>query len=81
MAKLLDWDARCVATSDTRAHPQNCITLDEHQNDQTHPSYRCVPNIIEEIPVFTEWVEKHLNGNMTLPRNFYLSKQWHLLEE
>jgi cytochrome c oxidase assembly factor CtaG len=51
------------ATSlDTKALQQKSITLEELVDEVMPLLSRSAPNIIEEIPVFTDWVESNLSA-------------------
>ena len=82
MTKLQDWDVSFVSTLDmVKVHPQKYITLDELVKEVMPLLSDCVPNTIEEIPVFTSWDAKDLKGNMEHLKNYYIHKQCQLLEQ
>ena len=59
---LLNLDASSATTLVTRALPQKSITLEEVVDEAMRLLSRSAPNIIGEIPVFTEWVESNLSA-------------------
>lgn len=70
--KLLNWDAHYVGIKAMREHPANCITLDELAKEALRLLSAYVPTTIEaQIPVFMEWDESDLRGNMALLKNHY----------
>ena len=75
--KLLNWDAHYVGIKAMREHPANCITLDELVKEVLPLLSDSAPTTIEaQIPVFMEWEESDLKGNMALLKNYYLHKHW-----
>lgn len=63
MVAWRDLAASSVTTLATKGLQRNCITLEEVISlALQHPSFRSAPNIIEEIPVFTDWVESNLSA-------------------
>ena len=75
--KLLNWDAHYVGIKATRERQQNCITLDEVISlVLKHPSFRFAPTtIVDQIPVFTEWVVSGSSWNTKSQKKNSLSKQ------
>ena len=70
--KLLNWDAHYVGIKAMREHPANCITLDELVKEVLPLLSDSVPTTIEaQIPVFMEWEESDLRGNMALLKKHY----------
>ena len=72
--KLLNWDAHYVGISALvkRQHHANCITLDELVREVLPLLSDSVPTTIEaQIPVFMEWEENDLKGNMALLKKHY----------
>jgi hypothetical protein len=70
--KLLNWDAHYVGIKATKEHQQNCITLDELCREALVLLSDYVPTTIEaQIPVFMEWEESDLKGNMALLKKHY----------
>ena len=55
----------------TKVLQQKFITLDEVAYEASRLLSLSAPNIIEEIQVFMEWDERHLNGTMRPLRNPY----------
>jgi hypothetical protein len=53
--------ARSVITLGTKGHQRKYITLEEVAYEASLLLSRSAPNIIEEIPVFTDWVESCLS--------------------
>jgi hypothetical protein len=51
-----------ATSSDTKELPQKSITLDELVREVIPLLSRYAPNITEEIPVFTDWVESNLSA-------------------
>ena len=62
MANWRDLAASSVTTLATKGLQRNCITLEEVAYEASLLLSRSAPNIIEEIPVFTEWVESNLSA-------------------
>jgi hypothetical protein len=60
-----------ATSSVTKALPQKFITLEEVAYEASRLLSLSAPNIIEEIQVFMEWDERHLNGSMRPLRNPY----------
>jgi hypothetical protein len=74
---LLIWDARYVGIKAMKEHQQNCIIFGELASEALRLLSRYAPTITEDqIPVFTEWGEKDLKGNMLYLKNSYLDKHW-----
>ena len=70
--KLLNWDAHYVGIKAMRELPVNCITLDELVKEVMPLLSDSAPNTIEDqIPVFMEWEESDLKGNMALLKKHY----------
>jgi hypothetical protein len=59
---LLSLGAYSATTLVTKALPQKSITLEELVNEVMPLLSRYAPNITEEIPVFTDWVESNLSA-------------------
>lgn len=79
MVEWRDWGVYCAGTLDTKPMTvdANYITLDEVISLVfKHPSFRYVPNIIEEIQEFMAMDVIDLNGNMAYLKNSYLSEPW-----
>ena len=77
--KLQNLDARCVGISALRKPQRHVkfITLDEVAYETAVLLSASVPITIEaQIPVFTEWVESALKGNMELQKNNYSKRHW-----
>ena len=75
MTKLLDWDAHYAGIKAMRELQPNCTTLDEEAKEVMPQLSPFVHTTIEEqIPVFTEWVENALKGNMELPKNYFFGQ-------
>ena len=53
---------RFVTSSATKGLQRRSITLEEVAYEASLLLSRSAPNIIEEIPVFTEWVESNLSA-------------------
>jgi hypothetical protein len=73
MGKWHDSDASSAGISDTKELPQKYITLEEVVDEAMRLLYRSVPNIIEEIRVFTDLDVRDLNGNMAYLKRTYPS--------
>jgi hypothetical protein len=73
MGKWRDSDASSAGISDTKELPQKYITLEEVVDEAMRLLYRSVPNIIEEIQVFTDLDVRDLNGNMAYLKRTYPS--------
>lgn len=71
MGKLQDLDASSVGILDTKARPQNCITLEELVDETLPLLSRYVLNTTEEILVFTDLDAKHLKRSMSYLRRTY----------
>jgi hypothetical protein len=56
-----DLAASSVTTLATKGLQRNCITLEEVVDETMRLLSHSAPNIIEEIPVFTDWVESNLS--------------------
>ncbi|CAB5214160.1 hypothetical protein UFOVP193_29 [uncultured Caudovirales phage] len=70
--KLLNWDAHYAGIKVMREHPANCITLDELVREVMPLLSVSAPTTIEaQIPVFMEWEENDLKGNMALLKKHY----------
>ena len=70
--KLLNWDAHYVGIKAMRELPVNYITLDELLREVMPLLLVSVPTTIEaQIPVFMEWEESDLKGNMALLKKHY----------
>ena len=70
--KLLNWDAHYVGISALVKHPAKSITLDELVREVLPLLSDCAPITIEaQIPVFMEWEENDLKGNMALLKKHY----------
>ena len=70
--KLLNWDAHYAGIKAMRELPVNCITLDELVKEVMPLLSDSAPIIIEaQIPVFMEWEESDLKGNMALLKKHY----------
>jgi hypothetical protein len=75
--KLQSLDARCVGIKATKVRHAKSITLGEVAYEAAVLLSASVPITIEDqIPVFTEWVENALKGNMELQKNNYLKRHW-----
>jgi hypothetical protein len=75
--KLLNWDAHYVGIKGTKERHANCITLDELCREALVLLSDFAPTTIEaQIPVFMEWEENDLKGNMAYLKSSYLSKPW-----
>jgi hypothetical protein len=73
--KLLNWDAHYVGIKAMREHPANCITLDELVKEVLPLLSDSAPTTIEaQIPVFMEWEENDLKGNMALLKKHYTQR-------
>jgi phosphoenolpyruvate synthase/pyruvate phosphate dikinase len=73
--KLLNWDAHYVGIKAMREHPANCITLDELVKEVLPLLSVSAPTTIEaQIPVFMEWEENDLKGNMALLKKHYTQR-------
>ena len=71
MGKWHGSDASSVGISDMKELPQKYITLEEVVDEAMRLLYRSVPNITEEILVFTDLDVRDLKGNMAyLKRTF-----------
>ena len=57
-----DLAASSVTTLATKGLQRNCITLEEVVDETMRLLSHSAPNIIEEIPVFTDWVENCLSA-------------------
>ena len=73
MGKWRDSDASSAGISDTKELPQKYITLEEVVDEAMRLLYRSVPNIIEEIQVFTDLDVRDLKGNMAYLKRTYPS--------
>lgn len=62
LENLRSLDASSATTLATRGLQRKFITLDEVAYEASRLLFRSAPNIIEEIPVFTEWVESNLSA-------------------
>lgn len=70
--KLLNWDAHYAGIKAMRGLPVNCITLDELVREVMPLLLDSAPTTIEaQIPVFMEWEESDLKGNMALLKKHY----------
>lgn len=70
--KLLNWDAHYAGIKAMRELPVNCITLDELVKEVMPLLLVSAPTTIEaQIPVFMEWEESDLKGNMALLKKHY----------
>ena len=70
--KLLNWDAHYVGIKATKERQQNSITLDELVREVMPLLSVSAPTTIEaQIPVFMEWEESDLKGNMALLKKHY----------
>jgi hypothetical protein len=70
--KLLNWDAHYVGIKGTKERHANCITLDELVREVLPLLLDSAPTTIEaQIPVFMEWEENDLKGNMALLKKHY----------
>jgi hypothetical protein len=71
-AELLNWDAHYVGIKAMRERQRNSITLDELAKEVMpllSPYVRTT--IVDQIPVFTEWVESNLSAPIKLPKKNY----------
>jgi hypothetical protein len=75
MGKWQGSDASSAGILGTKELPQKYITLEEVVDEAMRLLYRSVPNIIEEIQVFTDLDVKDLNGNMAYLRRTYPSSR------
>jgi len=75
LENLQSLDASSATTLATRELQRKFITLDEVAYEASRLLYRSAPNIIEEIPVFTEWVESNLSA--PLKRQKRRSWKWY----
>jgi hypothetical protein len=73
MGKWRDSDASSAGISDTKELQQKYITLEEVVDEAMRLLYRSVPNIIEEIQVFTDLDVRDLKGNMAYLKRTYPS--------
>jgi hypothetical protein len=73
MGKWRDSDASSAGILDTKELPQKYITLEEVVDEAMRLLYRSVPNIIEEIQVFTDLDVRDLKGNMAYLKRTYPS--------
>jgi len=70
MTNLHQLDVSSVSTLDmVKVHPQKYITLDELVKEVMPLLSDCVPNTIEEIPVFMDLGAKDLSRFTNLPKN------------
>jgi hypothetical protein len=70
--KLLNWDAHYAGISTLVKRHANCITLDELVSEVLPLLSDSAPTTIEaQIPVFMEWEENDLKGNMALLKKHY----------
>ena len=68
----LNWDAHYVGIKAMRERQQNYITLDELVKEVMPLLSVSAPTTIEaQIPVFMEWEESDLKGNMALLKKHY----------
>ena len=70
--KSLNWAAHYVGIKEMRERQQNCITLDELVREVMPLLSDYARSTIEaQIPVFMEWEESDLKGNMALLKKHY----------
>jgi hypothetical protein len=70
--KLLNWDAHYVGIKATKERHAKSITLDELVKEVLPLLSDSAPITIEaQIPVFMEWEENDLKGNMALLKKHY----------
>jgi len=75
-AKSLNWDAHYVGIKVMRERQQNCITLDELVKEVMpllSPYVRTT--IVDQIPVFTAWVDELLSESILLRKKNSLNKR------
>jgi hypothetical protein len=70
-----DLAASSVTTSATKGLQRNCITLEEVVDETMRLLSLSAQNTIEEIPVFTDWVESNLSA--PLKRQKKTSWKWY----
>lgn len=75
MVDLPDSVASCAGTSATRELPPKYITLEEVVDEAMLLLSHSAPNITEEIPVFTAWVENALKDSILLRKR--ISYKWY----
>ena len=67
-------DVSFAGISATKGLQRNSITLEELVREVLPLLSHSAPNIIEAIPVFTDWGVRDLKGSMASLRNFYFKK-------